>query len=97
MKIKHWQGYGSVDATKIGRTREPLGRVVLRVKVSGNHEWGLIREDIYDLVNWLVRRFDKSFKGSEYDVQYRILDSGTDFSTGNGIEYCIYEFRYDEE
>lgn len=93
MKIKHWQGYGTVDATKISRTREPLGRIVLRVKVSGNHEWGLIREDAYDLMNWLLKRFDKSFTGDQRDFDYRILDSGID----NGTEYCIYEFRYNEE
>ena len=92
MKIKHWQGYGLVDAKKLTKQTD-AGITTLVVKTSGNHEWGLVREDVYDLVNWLVKRFDKTFKGSEYDVQYKILDSGID----NGIEYCVYEFRYDKE
>ena len=95
MKMKHWQGYGIVDAKRLAK-QTVAGVTTLVIKVSGNHEWGLIREDVYDLVNWLVKRFDKSFKGSEYAVHYEILDSGTDFSTGDGVEYCVYGFTYRE-
>ena len=95
MKVKHWQGYGIIDAKKMVK-QTVAGVTTLVVKVSGNHEWGLIREDVYDLVNWLVKRFDKSFSGSEYRVHYEILDSGTDFKTDDGIEYCVYGFTYRE-
>lgn len=55
MKIKHWAGYGCVTARKI---KDP--GCTLHIRVSGNHECGLRRDDPYDLCNWLVKRFDKS-------------------------------------
>ena len=44
MKIKHWQGYGTVSATRIKDKS-----CTLHVLVTGNHEWGLRRDDLYDL------------------------------------------------
>ncbi len=88
MKIKHWQGYGTVDAKKISRTVEN-GMVTLIVKVTGDHEWGLVRDDEYDLINWLVKRFDKNFQG--HRVLYK-FDCGIE----NGHEYCVYTFAYGE-
>lgn len=55
MKIKHWQGYGTVSATRIKDKN-----CTLHIRLTGNHEWGLRRDDMYDLYNWLVKRFDKS-------------------------------------
>jgi len=58
MKIKHWQGYGSVTAKKVASFAEQLV-----IMVYGNHEWGLDRsDDYYDVFNWLVRKFDKKHK-----------------------------------
>ena len=56
MKIKHFAGYGSVLARKC----KDSTRSMLHIYVEGNHERGIIREDEYDLYNWLVRRFDKN-------------------------------------
>ena len=55
MKIKHFAGYGTVEAKRIKNAS-----CTLHVRVSGNHEWGLRRDDEYDLFNWLVKRFDRS-------------------------------------
>lgn len=56
MKIKHWQGYGTVNAVKVNCDRGE----VLHIKVTGDHEYGLERDDMYDATRWLAKRFDKS-------------------------------------
>ena len=61
MKIKHWQGYGTVTAKKIG-TGPFYDNRYLRIQVSGDHEYGLYRDDKYDIFKWLVKRFDKKAK-----------------------------------
>lgn len=89
MKLKHWQGYGSVDATKIRKTVQ-RGIVTLIVKVKGNHECGLRRDDHYDLANWLIKRFDKTFK------DYRSIQNVSIRETEeNGVDVCVYTFTYD--
>ena len=55
MKIKHFAGYGCVNARRIND-----GAAKLHIRVEGIHEQGLIRSDSYDLYNWLVKRFDRS-------------------------------------
>jgi len=57
MKIRHYQGYGCVNARKISN----VGNVLV-VEVRGEHECGLVRDDNYDVFNWLVKRFDKTRK-----------------------------------
>lgn len=49
MKIKHFQGYGSVSAIKKSRTITPDNKINLVIEVTGNHECGIVREDVYDL------------------------------------------------
>ena len=89
MKIKHWQGYGTVDAKKLGR-KTYAGLVQLTIKVTGDHEWGLVRDDEYDLVNWLVKRFDKNFRDQ------RLKSYGINPGIENGHETCVYTFVYEE-
>lgn len=97
MRIKHWQGYGSVDVKKVSKTTfvnkwgEKKNRMVLRVR--GNHEWGLVRDDIYDVKRWLFDRFEKSFKGNEYNIEMDIQD---DYIKENGldVEVATYTFIY---
>lgn len=64
MKIKHWQGYGSVTATKKSKTTRTNSygykHTTLVVEVKGMHEWGLLTDDDYTLYNWLIKRFDKN-------------------------------------
>jgi hypothetical protein len=88
MKIKHWQGYGSVNAVKIKDKKHTL-----HVKVSGNHEYGLERNDMYDLYNWLIKRFDKSIQTyRDFDAKNPtvVIKSGYE----NDIETCDYCFDY---
>lgn len=54
MRIKHWAGYGCVNAQRIKNAS-----CTLHVRVQGDHERGLRRDDDYDLFYWLVKRFDK--------------------------------------
>ena len=62
MKIKHWQGYGSVNAKVVKKTASTSkGVKTITIEVVGNHEYGLNRSrDKYDIYNWLLKRFDKN-------------------------------------
>ena len=87
MKIKHWQGYGIVNAVR--KKSKDYDLVVL---VSGNHEWGLRRDDEYDLFNWLIRRFDKTVADKTYaEVRPEVYIQHWDY---DGTEYCQYSFKY---
>ena len=55
MKIKHYAGYGTVNARRI----KDCSMFTLHIRVEGNHECGVVREDEYDIYHWLVSRFDK--------------------------------------
>lgn len=96
MKIKHWQGYGTVSAQKI---KDPS--CTLHIRVTGNHEWGLRRDDEYDLCNWLVKKFDKtvtdtiSWCRSHPFIQ--ILEGYTTDSNGLTVDTCDYLFTYKKE
>ena len=96
MKIKHWQGYGTVTAQKI-----PDKNCTLHVRVTGNHEWGLRRDNDYDLFRWLVKRFDKRF--TDYDEWYSknpnvVINEGYIpgyiRQDGLDLETCDYYFTY---
>ena len=67
MKIKHFAGYGSVEATKISeRDLSLTGEKYLVIRVKGNHEWGIERNDKYDVALWLLPKFVKGFKDGHY-------------------------------
>jgi len=88
MKIKHWQGYGLVNARKISHSTNN-GITSLHIRVSGDHEQTLERNDRYDVANWLVKKFDKSF------VDWRTITSvQTNLSYANGEEVCDYVISY---
>lgn len=97
MRIKHFAGYGSVEAKMVSKTPfinehgEVKTKLVVRVK--GNHEWGIVREDIYDVKHWLFDKFEKKFEGTEYDID---MDVESDFVKENGldVEVAIYKFVY---
>lgn len=90
MKLKHFAGYGTVEATRI-----PNASCTLHVRVHGDHEWGLKREDDYDLFNWLVRRFDKSVKSYEEwhmkDPKIQVIEWSSEMGKH---DYCDYYFTY---
>jgi hypothetical protein len=90
MKIKHWQGYGSVTATKVKDNT-----CKLHIRVVGNHEWGIYRNDLYDLYNWLVKKFDKSIKDStEWHRLYPTVEISQGYDYVNEIDVCDYYFNY---
>ena len=94
MKIKHFAGYGSVQAKKVSKTT--IGnRAKLVVEVKGNHEWGLVRDDIYDVRRWLFNKFEKNFNGEDYEISMSIED---DYVKENNIdvEVATYTFEYDK-
>ncbi len=90
MFIKHFAGYGKVEAKKIEDKA-----CTLHVKVAGNHEWGLVREDEYDLFVWLVKKFDKSMKdyASFYSKRPKI-EVKPGYDSGDKVETCDYLFSY---
>jgi hypothetical protein len=92
MKIKHWQGYGSVQAKKV--SKKSIGdKTKLVIEVKGNHEWGLIRHDIYDVRRWLFEKFEKNFKGSDYEIEMSIED-GYVMENGMSVDVATYTFIY---
>lgn len=93
MKIKHWQGYGTVTATKKSKkTDKATGLTTLVIHVEGNHEYGIERNDAYDVSNWLIKRFDKNFKG------YRTVKSlSLNSRIENGVDVCEYTVVYSAE
>jgi len=54
-KVKHFTGYGTV---MMGRVKD--SSCTLHVRVEGNHECGIEKDDEWLLYCWIVRRFDKN-------------------------------------
>lgn len=95
MKIKHWQGYGTVNAHRITKDHS----VRLHIYVIGNHEWGIVNEDEYDLWSWLVRHFERDV--SDYMEWHNmhpkiIVKPGHTFDPikQQYIDDCHYYFDY---
>ena len=97
MKIKHFAGYGSVEAKKVSKTtfKDEYGekKTKLVVSVKGDHEWGLVRDDIYDVKRWLFDRFEKNFSGNIYDIRMTIKDNYIN-ENGTDVEVATYTFVY---
>ena len=97
MRVKHFMGYGSVEVKKISKKPivngygESKTELVLRVK--GNHEWGLVRNDIYDVRRWIFDRFEKNFKKDDYEIDMEVK---SDYIRENGhdVEVATYTFVY---
>ena len=91
MKIKHFAGYGSVEAKKTSARKLPNGTRELVITVTGNHERGIERDDSYTLFWWLVKRFDKKVKSDRDIVSYTMHDDY--IKQGNlDVEQCVYTF-----
>lgn len=92
MKVKHWQGYGIVDMKKINQHINN-GIKTIVVQVSGNHEWGLERNDTYDIHKWICSRFAKDCK--EYrDIVDLKLNGYYKKINGLDVEVCDYTISY---
>ena len=94
MKIKHWAGYGTVNARKV-KDGNPF---TMHIRVEGNHEQGVERHDEYDLYNWLVRRFDKDVQDYvEWSRSRPIIEVRPGWRTDpllGCIDTCDYYFTY---
>lgn len=90
MKIKHWQGYGSVNAKRIKRT-ERDGLVDVHIQVRGNHEWGIERDDRYDFVNWLGKKFTRDL--TDYR-QIQNLRTESSWDSEKSEDVCDYYVTY---
>ena len=93
MRIKNYCGYGVINAKKISRTRSN-GEVSLHIRVSGNHECGIHRDDEYDVANWLVKRFDKQFTDYRSIRSMRLEDSFEKDANGSYVDVCDYYITY---
>ena len=58
MKIKHWQGYGSVNAVKTSEDKYHV-----EIVVTGAHEYGLLTTDHYFIRTWLLAKVAKKWMG----------------------------------
>ena len=88
MKIRHWQGYGTVNAKKVSSSDNTLV-----IEVWGNHEWGLERNGMYDVFNWLVKRFDKSHEDYREMLDMKIDDFYVKDERVD-VEHCRYTIRF---
>lgn len=95
MRIKHWAGYGCVNARKIND-----GQAKLHVRVEGDHERGVKRDtwDTFLLYNWLVKRFDKTApEYLDWMRSHPIIDTTSNFRNDPKIGYIEvvdYYFYY---
>ena len=94
MRIKHWQGYGNVTATKCKDSTPSM----LHIEVQGNHEWGIVREDEFDLYHWLVVRFDKNVQDyPDWHRSHPIIEVRPGWRNDpklGCIDTCDYYFTY---
>ena len=95
MRIKHWAGYGCVNAKKIND-----GSAKLHVRVEGLHERG-VKRDTWDtslLCDWLVKRFDKSVTDTAtWCRSHPLIDCREDFRMDPKVGYVEivdYYFYY---
>lgn len=80
MKIKHWQGYGSVNAKVVEKTKSSIV-----IEVTGDHEWGLVRNDAYDIKTWLLAKVAKDWVGvPSYLLSFVVYAEGYRKAT-----YCV--------
>jgi len=96
MKIKHWQGYGAINAKKISDVRINDSMSKLTIQLSGNHEYGLVRDDKYDIFNWLLnkgQRFATKIKDYRDILHINITEDILNIA-GENIDCALYEITY---
>lgn len=94
MRIKHFAGYGSVNAKVVQRSLNTLTSIkMVKIQVWGNHECGLDRSEYYyDINQWLLKKVAK------VDIDYRnIREVKFQYiSDINGQEAAEYTITYKE-
>lgn len=97
MRIKHFSGYGLVNAKKVNKQING-NNVTLTINVTGNHEMGLTRpfHDPYLICNWLVKKFEK--KPVNYlSVSYNCYSDYVLDDYGLDTETATYVIDYETE
>lgn len=90
MKRKHWSGYGTVNVVKEASYNFRGTRSVV-VRVTGNHERGLIRGfyDSHCIYGWIGKQY-----GELEGFSYEVLEHGYERNNGIDEEYAVYELMY---
>ena len=88
MRIKHFAGYGCVNARKVKKTDNTLV-----VHVWGNHERGIELNDNYDIFNWLVKRFDKTHN-DYFQIENVDIEQYWEDGKPCGTEHCVYTITF---
>lgn len=92
MKIKHWQGYGCVNAIHIKDKEHTL-----HIRVTGNHEYGIEAQDCH-VYNWLIRKFDKSIKDEiQWYKLHPTMKTIPSYDYDKQEDVCDYYFDYKKE
>lgn len=94
MKLKHWQGYGSVDVKKIASYPAGHSKSKAIIKVTGNHEYGIVREDPYDVFRWLGKRFFPDCQDYRRIQDLNVIPGTEKDADGNDVDTAIYEVTY---
>lgn len=84
MRLKHWQGYGSVDVHVISKTEDQLV-----IEVKGMHEYGLETNDYYHIETWLIDHV-KGYKGRKIKTLNTVDCYEKDLKSNTTIEKCVY-------
>lgn len=97
MKIKHWQGYGSLDITKLAAYPVNSFKNKIIIQVKGNHECGIVKRDVYDVWNWLLKRGERFNVFPDSCKDYRQISELVvhgPYYDDNNIETAVYEITY---
>ena len=94
MKIKHWQGYGVVDAKNVSKKKNDDGSTSIHIKVTGNHEYGIHTEYPWNIAEWLLAKFDKAVKDDRCLLSFRVEDGDDVDVNGVPTNTCDYYITY---
>lgn len=95
-KIKHWQGYGSLDVKKLAEynANSTGSKKKVVIQVSGNHEYGVVREDPYDVHRWLGKRFFPDCDSYRDITDLNVIPGTGKDKAGCDVDTAIYEITY---
>ena len=88
MRVKHWQGYGSVDVKKVSKEQHGQN-ILLHLQVRGLHEYGIARYDVYDVVRWIGTRCDKELSDYSQVIEMSIEEDWDELKREDICDYYI--------
>lgn len=93
-KIKHWQGYGSLEVKKVCSFPFGYQKQKCVLQVYGDHEYGVFLNDKDRLYDWLAKRFFSDCPDSKHITQVESVPNDAFGSDGKWHEGAIYEITY---